>query len=109
MVLYYQTKVVGLCHVRTVWEIKQKTLVDMAVSRSCYIDQSQSLNIHMEQPDLGKLTSLHFYAWSKVSFHLFMMFPEAKPLFIHCTIQFLLSDVSISKITIYSLYHTVSA
>ncbi|KAG8660682.1 ribonucleoside-diphosphate reductase large subunit isoform X3 [Manihot esculenta] len=50
---------------KTVWEIKQKTLVDMAVSRSCYIDQSQSLNIHMEQPDLGKLTSLHFYAWSK--------------------------------------------
>ncbi|KAF2291116.1 hypothetical protein GH714_020204 [Hevea brasiliensis] len=50
---------------KTVWEIKQKTLVDMAVNRGCYIDQSQSLNIHMEQPDLGKLTSLHFYAWSK--------------------------------------------
>ncbi|XP_020535512.1 ribonucleoside-diphosphate reductase large subunit isoform X2 [Jatropha curcas] len=50
---------------KTVWEIKQKTLVDMAVERGCYIDQSQSLNIHMEQPDLGKLTSLHFYAWSK--------------------------------------------
>eukprot|EP00257_Ricinus_communis_P026656 XP_025014070.1 ribonucleoside-diphosphate reductase large subunit isoform X1 [Ricinus communis] len=50
---------------KTVWEIKQKTLVDMAVARGCYIDQSQSLNIHMDQPDLGKLTSLHFYAWSK--------------------------------------------
>jgi hypothetical protein len=51
---------------RTVWEIKQKTLVDMAVDRGCYIDQSQSLNIHMDQPNFGKLTSLHFYAWSKV-------------------------------------------
>ncbi|XP_052877719.1 ribonucleoside-diphosphate reductase large subunit isoform X2 [Gossypium arboreum] len=50
---------------RTVWEIKQKTLVDMAVDRGCFIDQSQSLNIHMDQPNFGKLTSLHFYAWSK--------------------------------------------
>ncbi|RWW40309.1 hypothetical protein BHE74_00054279, partial [Ensete ventricosum] len=50
---------------RTVWEIKQRTLVDMAVDRGCYIDQSQSLNIHMDQPNFGKLTSLHFYAWSK--------------------------------------------
>lgn len=38
----------------------------MAVDRGCYIDQSQSLNIHMDQPNFGKLTSLHFYAWSKV-------------------------------------------
>ncbi|KAL7230390.1 hypothetical protein ACSBR2_008806 [Camellia fascicularis] len=50
---------------KTVWEIKQKTLVDMAVDRGCYIDQSQSLNIHMDQPNFGKLTSLHFHAWSK--------------------------------------------
>ncbi|CAL9055549.1 unnamed protein product [Musa banksii] len=50
---------------KTVWEIKQRTLVDMAVDRGCYIDQSQSLNIHMDQPNFGKLTSLHFYAWSK--------------------------------------------
>jgi ribonucleoside-diphosphate reductase subunit M1 len=53
--------------IRTVWEIKQKILVDMAVDRGCYIDQSQSLNIHMDKPNFGKLTSLHFYAWSKVS------------------------------------------
>ncbi|KAG7942936.1 hypothetical protein I3843_15G012900 [Carya illinoinensis] len=50
---------------KTVWEIKQKTLVDMAADRGCYIDQSQSLNIYMDQPDCGKLTSLHFYAWCK--------------------------------------------
>nr|XP_043634763.1 ribonucleoside-diphosphate reductase large subunit [Erigeron canadensis] len=50
---------------KTVWEIKQRTLVDMAVDRGCYIDQSQSLNIHMDQPNFGKLTSLHFHTWSK--------------------------------------------
>ncbi|KAM3359847.1 ribonucleoside-diphosphate reductase large subunit [Capsicum galapagoense] len=50
---------------KTVWEIKQRTLVDMAVDRGCYIDQSQSLNIHMDQPNFGKLTSLHFHAWSR--------------------------------------------
>ncbi|XP_078179687.1 ribonucleoside-diphosphate reductase large subunit [Carex rostrata] len=50
---------------KTVWEIKQKTIVDMAVDRGCFIDQSQSLNIHMEQANFGKLTSLHFHAWSK--------------------------------------------
>ncbi|XP_076943035.1 ribonucleoside-diphosphate reductase large subunit-like [Bidens hawaiensis] len=50
---------------KTAWEIKQKTLVDMAADRGCYIDQSQSLNIHMEQPNFGKVSSLHYYAWSK--------------------------------------------
>lgn len=51
---------------RTVWEIKQMTLVDMAVDRGCYIDQSQSLNIHMDQPNFKKVTSLHFRTWSRV-------------------------------------------
>lgn len=50
---------------KTVWEIKQRAIVDMAADRGCYIDQSQSLNIHMDQPNFGKLTSLHFYTWSK--------------------------------------------
>jgi len=49
-----------------VWEIKQRSLVDMAADRGAYIDQSQSLNIHMDQPNFGKLTSLHFHTWSKV-------------------------------------------
>ncbi len=48
---------------RTVWEIKQRSIIDMSQSRSPYIDQSQSLNIHMEDPNFGKLTSMHFYAW----------------------------------------------
>lgn len=51
---------------KTVWEIKQRILVDMAADRGAYIDQSQSFNVHMSDPNFGKLTSLHFYGW-KVS------------------------------------------
>eukprot|EP00850_Spirogloea_muscicola_P011702 SM000073S21478 [mRNA] locus=s73:633552:638247:+ [translate_table: standard] len=50
---------------KTVWEIKQRTLVDMAADRGAYIDQSQSLNIHMDAPNFGKLTSLHFHTWQR--------------------------------------------
>jgi ribonucleoside-diphosphate reductase alpha subunit len=48
---------------KTVWEIKQRTIVDMAAQRGPFICQSQSLNIHMSNPTFAKLTSLHFYAW----------------------------------------------
>ena len=48
---------------KTVWEIKQRVLVDMAADRGAYIDQSQSFNVHMQDANFGKLTSLHFYAW----------------------------------------------
>lgn len=50
---------------KTVWEIKQRVLVDMAADRGAYIDQSQSFNVHMSDANFGKLTSLHFYAWKK--------------------------------------------
>ena len=50
---------------KTVWEIKQRILVDMAADRGAFIDQSQSFNVHMSDPNSGKLTSLHFYAWKK--------------------------------------------
>jgi ribonucleoside-diphosphate reductase subunit M1 len=50
---------------RTVWEIKQKNLVDMAADRGAYIDQSQSFNVHMTDVNFSKLTSLHFYSWKK--------------------------------------------
>lgn len=50
---------------KTVWEIKQRDLVDMAADRGAYIDQSQSFNVHMVDASFGKLTSLHFYAWKK--------------------------------------------
>ncbi len=48
---------------KTVWEIKQKSILEMAADRGAYICQSQSLNIHMQDPNFGKLTSLHFHAW----------------------------------------------
>ena len=50
---------------KTVWEIKQRVLVDMAADRGAFIDQSQSFNVHMSDANAGKLTSLHFYAWKK--------------------------------------------
>lgn len=50
---------------KTVWEIKQKVLVDMAAERGAFICQSQSFNVFMPDPNFGKLTSLHFYAWKK--------------------------------------------
>lgn len=48
---------------RTAWELPQKTLIDMAAARSPYIDQSQSLNLFMETPTIGKLSSMYLYAW----------------------------------------------
>ena len=50
---------------KTVWEISQKAILEMAADRGAYICQSQSLNIHLQDPNFGKLTSMHFYAWKK--------------------------------------------
>jgi len=50
---------------KTVWEIKQKSLIDMAAERAPYVCQSQSLNLFIENPTFSKLTSMHFYAWKK--------------------------------------------
>lgn len=50
---------------KTVWEIKQKNVIDMAADRGAFIDQSQSMNLFMESPDYNKLSSMHFYAWQK--------------------------------------------
>ncbi len=50
---------------RTVWEIPQRALIDMAADRGAYICQSQSLNLFVPSPNFGKLTSMHFYAWEK--------------------------------------------
>jgi ribonucleoside-diphosphate reductase alpha chain len=50
---------------KTVWEISQKTLIDMSADRGAYICQSQSFNVHIQDPNFGKLTSMHFYAWKK--------------------------------------------
>ncbi|EFA79053.1 ribonucleotide reductase large subunit [Heterostelium album PN500] len=50
---------------KTVWEIRQRTLIDMAADRGAFIDQSQSFNVFIAEPTFQKLTSMHFYAWKK--------------------------------------------
>ncbi|MGB3464680.1 MAG: ribonucleoside-diphosphate reductase subunit alpha [Cyclobacteriaceae bacterium] len=50
---------------KTVWEISQKAVIDMSADRGAYICQSQSMNIHLQDPNFGKMTSMHFYAWKK--------------------------------------------
>ncbi len=50
---------------RTVWEIPMRSLIDMAAARGAYIDQSQSLNLFVESPTIGKLSSMYNYAWKK--------------------------------------------
>ena len=48
---------------RTVWEVPQKALIDLAAGRGAFIDQSQSLNLFIESPTIGKLSSMYMYAW----------------------------------------------
>lgn len=48
---------------KTVWEISQRRVIEMAADRGAFIDQSQSLNIHMKDPTMGKITSMHFAGW----------------------------------------------
>jgi ribonucleoside-diphosphate reductase alpha subunit len=50
---------------KTVWEIPQRVILDMAADRGAYICQSQSMNVHIAEPTTAKLTSMHFYAWKK--------------------------------------------
>ncbi len=50
---------------KTVWEISQKAVIDMSADRGAFICQSQSLNVHLKDPNFGRMTSMHFYAWEK--------------------------------------------
>jgi ribonucleoside-diphosphate reductase alpha subunit len=50
---------------KTVWEIKMKDIIDMAADRGKFVDQSQSLNLFIADPNIDKLTAMHFYAWKK--------------------------------------------
>jgi len=50
---------------RTAWEIPMRSLIDMAADRAPFVDQSQSLNLFVENPSIGKLSSMYFYAWKK--------------------------------------------
>merc|ERR1712130_574271 len=49
--------------IRTVWEISQKNVIRQAADRGAFIDQSQSLNVHIAEPNFGKMSSMHFYGW----------------------------------------------
>jgi len=50
---------------RTAWEISMRSLIDMAADRGAFIDQSQSLNLFVQSPNIGKLSSMYMYAWKK--------------------------------------------
>ncbi|XP_045494966.1 ribonucleoside-diphosphate reductase large subunit [Colias croceus] len=63
---------------KTVWEISVKTTIQMAADRGAFIDQSQSFNIHVADPNYGKLTSIHFYAW-KMGLKTGMYYLRTKP------------------------------
>uniref|UniRef100_A0A8C5PA46 Ribonucleoside-diphosphate reductase n=1 Tax=Leptobrachium leishanense TaxID=445787 RepID=A0A8C5PA46_9ANUR len=68
---------------KTVWEISQKTVIKMAADRGAFIDQSQSLNIHVAEPNYGKLTSMHFYGWKmglKTGMYYLRTRPAANPI-----------------------------
>jgi len=67
---------------RTVWEISQKSIIDMSADRGAFIDQSQSLNIFMEDPNVSKLSSMHLYGWKKglkTGMYYLRTRPKAKP------------------------------
>ena len=65
----YNKKVKRIEHLipkyKTIWEISQKELINMAADRAPFIDQSQSMNIYMSNPTLSKITSSHFHSWEK--------------------------------------------
>ena len=68
---------------KTVWEIKQKSLIDMAFDRGHFICQSQSLNLFLESPDISTMTSMHFYAWGlglKTGLYYLRSRPSSKPI-----------------------------
>ncbi|KAF4077384.1 hypothetical protein AMELA_G00207400 [Ameiurus melas] len=68
---------------KTVWEISQKVIIKMAADRGAFIDQSQSLNIHIAEPNYGKLTSMHFYGWKqglKTGMYYLRTKPAANPI-----------------------------
>jgi|TARA_B110000240_G_scaffold130131_1_gene144503 ribonucleoside-diphosphate reductase alpha subunit len=68
---------------KTVWEISQKNIIDMASDRGRYIDQSQSMNLFIENPTLSKLSSMHMYAWKsglKTGMYYLRSKAKAKPI-----------------------------
>ena len=68
---------------KTVWEISQRVVIDMAADRGHYVDQSMSLNLFVEDPTYAKLTAMHFYGWKqslKTGMYYLRSKPKAKPI-----------------------------
>jgi ribonucleoside-diphosphate reductase alpha chain/ribonucleoside-diphosphate reductase subunit M1 len=81
---------------KTVWEIKQRAILDMCADRGAFICQSQSTNVHMAEPTTAKLTSMHFYAWKKglkTGMYYLRTRPKAD------AIQFTVDQVALAKAT----------
>jgi ribonucleoside-diphosphate reductase alpha subunit len=81
---------------RTVWEISQKSILDMAADRGAYIDQSQSLNIFMENPSVAKLSSMHMYGWKKglkTGMYYLRTRAKAKPIQVTVPVEMSAADV----------------
>lgn len=79
---------------KTVWEISQKTLINMACERGAFIDQSQSFNVFIAEPTISKLSSMHFYGWKK-GLKTGMYYLRSKPA--SETIKFTVSATSAKK------------
>lgn len=82
---------------KTVWEVSVKTTIQMAADRGAFIDQSQSFNIHVAEPNYGKLTSIHFYAW-KMGLKTGMYYLRTKPA--ANAIQFTVDKAKVKKTAI---------
>ncbi|CCD22402.1 ribonucleotide-diphosphate reductase subunit RNR3 NDAI_0A02440 [Naumovozyma dairenensis CBS 421] len=88
---------------KTVWEISQKKIIDMAADRSIYIDQSHSLNLFLRAPTMGKLTSMHFYGWKKgLKTGMYYLRTQAASAAIQFTIDQAVADKAASNIAVLS-------
>merc|ERR1712191_22665 len=79
---------------RTVWEISQKSIIEMAADRAPFICQSQSLNIHIAGPTYAKISSMHFYGW-KTGLKTGMYYLRSKPA--AAAIQFTVDQTKLKK------------
>jgi ribonucleoside-diphosphate reductase subunit M1 len=80
---------------KTVWEISQKEILNLALGRSPFIDQSQSLNIHLAEPSYSKMCSVHFYAWKqglKTGMYYLRSRPAADPIKFTVDVETLLKN-----------------
>ena len=89
---------------KTVWEVSQKKIIDLAQGRSPFIDQSQSLNIHMAEPTYSKISSMHFYAWKaglKTGMYYLRSRPAADPIKFTVDVESLLKtagEISVARV-----------